>query len=86
MWKVKCRMKSAKRVIGPNVKPCDSSYYKVYCKLRVAGAVVNCVMQMWNVAFCARYFNPLFVVDSVTAYLLRNEIQIKITAVLDVVL
>jgi len=33
-------------VIGPHVRPRDRSYYAVYRNPRVAGAVVNCVMQM----------------------------------------
>jgi len=36
---------------------CDRSYYAVFHMQRVAGAGANCVMRMWNVAFCACYRN-----------------------------
>ena len=44
-------------VIGPQVRSRDHSCYAVYRTLRVAGAVVNCVMQVWKVAFYACYRN-----------------------------
>jgi len=46
-------------VIGPQVRPHDHSYYAVHRMPRMAGAAVNCVMQMWKVAFYAyaRYHN-----------------------------
>ena len=46
MQKVECRM----TVIGPQVRSRDHSYYAVYSTLRVAGAVVNCLMRTLKVA------------------------------------
>jgi len=45
--------KSGTTVIGPQIRPREPSYYAVYCMPHVAGAAVNCVMRMWNVAFYA---------------------------------
>jgi len=64
MWNAEGKMneKCGTTVIGPQVRPCDRSYYTVYRTLCVAGAAVNCVVRMWKVAFyaCYRYFNLPF--------------------------
>jgi len=49
MRKVKC----GTTVISPHVRLRDCSYYAVCHTPRAAGAVVDCIMQMQKVAFCA---------------------------------
>ena len=54
MWNAEGKIKNEKcgtTVIGPQVRPRDRSYYAVYRTPRAAGAAVNCVIRVWEVAF-----------------------------------
>ena len=60
MWNAEGKMRNVNcgtTVIGPQVRPRDRRHYAVYHTPRMAGAVVNCVMRVWKVAFYACYFN-----------------------------
>jgi len=60
MWNAEGKMRNGNcgtMVIGPQARPRDRSYYAVYRTLRVAGAVVNCIMRTWKVVFYACYRN-----------------------------
>jgi len=74
-------------VIGPQVRPRDRRYYAVYRMLRVAGAVGNCVMRTWKVAFnaCCRNLNLPFYCKVCLTEKCWEMILIKVTTVFDVV-
>jgi len=60
MWNAEGKMRNGNcgtTVIVPQVRPRDQRYYAVYRTPCAAGAVVNCVMRMWKVAFYACYHN-----------------------------
>ena len=57
LWNMESKMRNAKcrtTVISWQVRSHDCSYYTVYCTSCSAGAVVNCIIQMWKVASCCR--------------------------------
>ena len=62
MWNAEGKMRNDKcgtTVIGPQVRPRDHSYYAVYHTPRVAGAVVNCVIQSNPMRINARRYSSL---------------------------
>jgi len=76
MWNAKDseEWKCRTTVIGPQVRPQDHSCYTVDRIPLVAGAAVNCVMQMWKVAFYACYRN-LDLPFAINWKMLRNDIN-----------
>jgi len=64
MQKVKWGMKKKeRRWYGSQIRPCDCSCYAVYHTPRVAGAAVNCIMQMWKFYACYPNFDLSFAIN-----------------------
>ena len=66
MWNAEGKVRNEKkerRWYGSQIRPCDGSRYAVYHTPRVAGAAVNCIMQMWKFYACYPNFDLPFAIN-----------------------